>query len=54
MGIASASGFPALIVALTGIIGGIVIAFYAGSELTIKGPAAGLIVIVAGAVEELG
>jgi MFS superfamily sulfate permease-like transporter len=54
LGIAKASDFPPLMGLITAIIGGLVVSFFAGSRLTIKGPAAGLIVIVAGAVADFG
>jgi len=54
LGIAKASEFPPAMGVLTAIIGGLFVSFFAGSRLTIKGPAAGLITICAGAVTELG
>jgi MFS superfamily sulfate permease-like transporter len=54
LGIAKASEFPAIFGLITAMVGGIIVSLISGSRLTIKGPAAGLIVIVAGAVAELG
>ncbi len=54
LGIARASEFPPLMGLVTAMIGGIVVSVIAGSRLTIKGPAAGLIVIVTGAVAGFG
>ncbi len=54
LGIAGASNFPPIMGVVTAIVGGLVVAWFAGSQLTIKGPAAGLIVIVAGCVDAMG
>jgi len=47
IGIAVAVGVPPTRALLTGIIGGLVVGFFAGSPLQVSGPAAGLFVIVA-------
>lgn len=54
LGIAKASEFPPAMGVLTAMIGGLFVSFFAGSRLTIKGPAAGLITICASAVIEMG
>jgi MFS superfamily sulfate permease-like transporter len=46
MGIAIASGMPPTAGIITGIIGGLVVGFIAGSPLQVSGPAAGLSVLV--------
>src|SRR4051812_29452557 len=53
-GIAKASSFPMLFGLVTAIIGGVIVSFFMGSRLSIKGPAAGLIVIASGSVAALG
>lgn len=54
LGIAKASDFPPIYGLLTAMFGGVVVSFIMGAPLTIKGPAAGLIVIVADSVAQLG
>jgi MFS superfamily sulfate permease-like transporter len=54
LGIALASGAPPIAGIISGIVAGTVANLLSGSYVTINGPAAGMIVIVAGAVTELG
>jgi MFS superfamily sulfate permease-like transporter len=54
LGIALASGAPLFSGLIAGIVGGLVIGFLSNSALSVSGPAAGLTVIVASAIVELG
>jgi MFS superfamily sulfate permease-like transporter len=54
MGIAIASGVPPALGLATGIIGGLIVGFIAGSPLQVSGPAAGLTVLVWQLVESFG
>ncbi|AKJ28341.1 SulP family inorganic anion transporter [Caldimonas brevitalea] len=54
LGIAHASGVPLLAGIVSGIVGGLVIAWLSGSHVSVSGPAAGLVVIVVDAIATLG
>jgi MFS superfamily sulfate permease-like transporter len=54
LGIAVASGAPPVSGILAGLIGGLVVSILSGSQLSVSGPAAGLTVIIATAIGELG
>ncbi len=54
VGVAVASGVPAELGLVTGIVGGLVAGLLPGSSLQVSGPAAGLTVLVADAVQRFG
>ncbi len=54
LGIAIASGAPPFSGIIAGIMAGLVVSLVSGSQLSVSGPAAGLTVIVAAAIEKLG
>lgn len=54
LGIALASGAPMMSGLIAGIVGGIVVASFSGSNLSVSGPAAGLTTIVLAAIAQLG
>ena len=54
LGIALASGAPLLAGLVAGIVGGTLVSLLSGSELSVSGPAAGLTIIVATAIGDLG
>ncbi|MFM8333073.1 MAG: SulP family inorganic anion transporter [Candidatus Methylumidiphilus sp.] len=54
LGIAMASGAPLFAGLISGIVGGLAVAWLSGSQLSVSGPAAGLTVIVLHAIDTLG
>ncbi len=54
LGIALASGAPLISGLIAGVVGGVVVSILGGSQLSVSGPAAGLTVIVLGAIQGLG
>ncbi|MET0342201.1 MAG: SulP family inorganic anion transporter [Polyangiales bacterium] len=54
LGIATASGAPALAGLIAGIVGGTIVAMASGSSLSVAGPAAGLTVICLDAIQRMG
>jgi MFS superfamily sulfate permease-like transporter len=54
LGIALASGAPLFSGLIAGMIGGLIVSWISGSQLSVSGPAAGLTVIVFNAIENLG
>ena len=53
LGIALASGAPLFSGIIAGLVGGIIVGIISGSQVGVSGPAAGLAVIVLGAIEDL-
>jgi MFS superfamily sulfate permease-like transporter len=54
LGIALASGAPLLSGLLAGIVGGLVVSVFSGSQVSVSGPAAGLTVVILNAIHSLG
>lgn len=54
LGIALASGAPLFSGLIAGFVGGLIVSWLSGSQLSVSGPAAGLTVIVFNAIETLG
>lgn len=54
LGISLASGAPLFSGVLAGMIGGLIVGFFSSSTTSVSGPAAGLAVIVLGAINSLG
>lgn len=54
LGVSLASGAPVYSGIIAGIIGGIVVSFLSGSQLSVSGPAAGLTAICAAAITKMG
>jgi len=54
LGVALASGAPLFAGIIAGMIGGLVVSLFSGSELSVSGPAAGLAVIVLASIQQLG
>ncbi len=54
LGVALASGAPLFSGIIAGLVGGILVSWASGSQLSVSGPAAGLTVIVFDAIETLG
>jgi MFS superfamily sulfate permease-like transporter len=54
LGIAMASGAPLFSGLIAGLVGGLVVSWLSGSQMSVSGPAAGLTVIVFNAIEKLG
>ncbi|MDF7810793.1 SulP family inorganic anion transporter [Hymenobacter sp. YC55] len=54
LGISLASGAPLLAGIITGIVGGVMVSWLSGSQLSVSGPAAGLTAIVLAALQTLG
>lgn len=54
LGVALASGTPLFSGIISGIIGGIIVGFVSGSQLSVSGPAAGMVAIVLATVAKLG